>query len=62
MDNVTKILLGVFKWLENTSQLCKYFVENYNEAGDEGHFFEFDIQDPQKLRDLRKICPFCLKE
>ena len=28
-----------FKWVENTSQFSKAFIENYNEHSDMGYFF-----------------------
>ena len=35
--------LGSFKWVENTSQLSKDFVENSNKDTDEGYFHEVDL-------------------
>ena len=32
-----------FKWVENTYQFNRYFIQNYN---DEGHFLEVDVQYP----------------
>ena len=29
-----------FKWIEETSQVNKDFIKNYNEESDEGYFFE----------------------
>ena len=30
-----------FKWVENTSQFNKGFIENYNKGNDKGYFFKF---------------------
>ena len=47
-----KLPLGSFKWVENTSQLSKDFVENSNKDTDEGYFHEVDLQYPQNLLSL----------
>ena len=41
-----KLPLGAFKWVENTPQSSKDFIENYNEDSDEGYFLKlmFNIQ------------------
>ena len=41
-----KLRLGAFKWVENTPQSSKDFIENYNEDSDEGYFLKlmFNIQ------------------
>ena len=41
-----------FKWVENTSQFSKDFIENYNEHSDKGHFVEVDVQYPKGLHNL----------
>ena len=56
-----KLLVGGFKWVENTSQFIKDFIENYNEDSDEGYFPEVDVQYPEKLYDLRNYLPFLLE-
>ena len=40
-----------FRWVENKSQFNEDFIENYNKDIDEGYFFEFDFQYPEKLHD-----------
>ena len=35
--------LGDFKWVENTYQFNKDFIENSNEDSDEAYFHEVDI-------------------
>ena len=40
------------KWVENTSQFDKDFIENYNEHNGVGYFLEIDIQYPEKFFDL----------
>ena len=34
------------KWVKNTSQLNKDFIENYDEDSDEGYFVKYDVQYP----------------
>ena len=51
-----------FKWVENTSQFSKNFIENYNEDKDEGYFLEVDVQYPRKLHELHNNLPFFLKK
>ena len=41
--------VNCFKWVRNTSQFNKEFIQNYNEDSDEGYFIEIDIQYPKKL-------------
>ena len=33
-----------FKLIENTSQVSKHFIENYNDDSDKGYFLEVDVQ------------------
>ena len=40
---------GGFKWVENTSQFSKDFIENYNEDSDVGYFFEVQVQYSEEL-------------
>ena len=51
-----------FKWVENTSQFSKNFIENYNEDKDEGYFLEVDVQYPRKLHELHNNLPFFLEK
>ena len=47
-----KLPVAGFKWVKNTSQFSKDFIENYNEDSDERNFLEVDIQYPEKLHEL----------
>lgn len=38
-----KLIKGSFKWVENTYQFNKDFIENSNEDSDEAYFHEVDI-------------------
>ena len=55
------LLVDGFKWVENTTQFIKDFVENYHEDTDEGYFLEVDIQYPDKLYDLHDDLLFLSK-
>ena len=56
------LLLGTFKWVEETSQFSKDFIENYNEDKDIGYFLEVDLQYTEELHELIMIYHFYLKE
>ena len=56
-----KLLIGGFKWVENTSQFSKDFIDNFNEDNDEGYFLEVDIQYPEKLHSPNNGLPFLLE-
>ena len=56
------LLLGTFKWVEETSQFSKDFIENYNEDKDIGYFLEVELQYPEELHELIMIYHFYLKE
>ena len=60
IGNVTKV--WGFKWVENTSQFSKDFIENYNEDSDEGYFLEVVVQYTETLYGIHNDLPFCLKE
>ena len=47
-----------FKWIEETSQLNKNFIKNYNEENDEGYFLEVNVQYLEKLHELHDDLPF----
>ena len=47
-----KLPVDGLKWVENTSQFSKYFIENYNEDSDEEHFLEADVQYLELLHEL----------
>ena len=44
MEISQKLPVGSFKWIKNTSQFNKDFIENYNEITDEGYFLKVDVQ------------------
>ena len=46
-----------FKWVEDTSQFTKDFMENYNEDKDESYFLEVDVQYHEKLHNLHNDLP-----
>ena len=50
---MSQLLPVNFKWVENTSWIIKYFIENYNENGDEGNFLEVDVKYPGKLYNIQ---------
>ena len=56
-----KMPVDGFWWVENTSQLSKEFIGNYNEDSDEGCFLEIDVQYPKTLRNLHNDFPFLTK-
>ena len=57
-----KLPVWGFKWVENTSQFSKDFIENYNEDSDEGYFLEVVVQYTETLHGIHNDLPFCLKE
>ena len=58
MEISQKLPVGSFKWIKNTSQFNKDFIENYNEITDEGYFHKVDVQCSEKLHDLYIDLPF----
>ena len=56
-----RLLLGGFKWVEETSQFHEDFLKNSDDDSDEGYFTESDVQYPRKLQKLLNGLPFCLK-
>ena len=52
-----KLLPNPFKWLEDTFQFTKDFVENYNEDSGEGCFLEFNVPYPKNLHKLNNNLP-----
>ena len=53
-----KLPLNNFEWIKDTSQFNEDFIENYNEEGDEGYFFEVDIKYLEKLHEPHNDSPF----
>ena len=52
-----KLPVNNFEWIKDTSQFNKNFIKNYNEESNEGYFFEFVIQYPEKLHELHNDLP-----
>ena len=53
-----KLPVNNFEWIEDTSQLNKSFIKNYNEESDDGYFLEVDVQYLEKLHERRNDLPF----
>ena len=49
-----KLTVNNFKWVEETSQVNKYFMNNFNEKSKEGYFLEVDIPEPKNLHKDQK--------
>ena len=47
-----KLLLGSFKWVEETSQFMKDFIKSYNEDSDIEYFLKVDGQHLQEFQKL----------
>ena len=58
MDNVEKLPVNKFEWIEDTSQFNEDFIKNYNEESDEGYFLEVNVQYPENLHELHDDLPF----
>ena len=43
MWNISKVILGVFKWVEETYAFDEYFIKSYNEDSDIRYFIEVDV-------------------
>ena len=52
MGNSRKLPVSGFKWVEDTSQLSKDFIENFNEDSDEVYFLEVDVQSLENLHNF----------
>ena len=53
-----KLLGNNFKWIEDTSQFNEDFINSCIEESDEGYFLEADVQNTEKLHELRNDLPF----
>ena len=53
-----KLPVNNFEWIEDTSQLNKSFIKNYNEESNDGYFLEVDVQYLGKLHERRNDLPF----
>ena len=45
-------------WIKDTFQFNEDFIKIYNEASDEGHFLEVDVEYLEKLLELHNDLPF----
>ena len=52
LGNFAKLPVNAFEWVEDISEFDESFVKSYNEKGNEGYFFEVDIQHPENLHNL----------
>ena len=52
------LIVGSFKWVEDTSQCKKNFIENYNEDSDEGYFLEDNVQHAKRLNEIHNDLPY----
>ena len=53
-----KLLVNKFEWIKDTSQFNNYFIKNYNEGSDEGHFLKVNVQYLEKLHELHNDLSF----
>ena len=53
-----KLPVNKSEWTEETSKFSENIIKNYNEESEEGHFFEVDVQYPEKLHELHNDLPF----
>ena len=47
-----KLSVNRFKWVDNTSQLNKHFMQNDNGHSDEGYFLEVDVRYSPNLHNF----------
>ena len=47
-----------FKWVENTPQNNKYFIEDWNEDSNDGYFLKIDVQYSENVHNLHHYFPF----
>ena len=56
--NGQKLPVNNFEWIEDTSQMNKSFIKNYNEESDDGYFLEVDVRYLEKIHERRNNLPF----
>ena len=54
-----KLPVNDFKWVANTSQFNKDFIENYNKGSNEGYFLEVDLPSLTKKMKIEKVEKTC---
>ena len=47
-----KLHVSDFKWVKESSQFNRDFIQNYNEDSDEGYFLEVDATNPEILHGI----------
>ena len=57
IDNVSKSV-DDFKWVEETYEFNKDFIERYTSESDKRYFLEVDDQYPEKIHNLHNHLPF----
>ena len=57
-----KLLVGSLKWIGNTSQFSKDFIENYNKESDEGYFLKLMLNILKNYMTFTLVYLFSLKE
>ena len=53
-----KLPANSYDRVEDTFRFHKDFMKSYNEESYEGHFFEVDVQYPEKLHEVHNNLPF----
>ena len=53
-----KLPVNSFEWIEDNSQYNEDFIKNYNSESDEGYILKVEVQNPEKIHDLRNNLPF----
>ena len=53
-----KLLVNKFEWIKDTSQFNNYFIKNYNEDSDKGHFLKVNVKYLEKLHELHNDLSF----
>ena len=53
-----KLTVGVFEWVEETSQFNKDFTKSYNNDSNERYFLKVDVQYPKELHERDNDLPF----
>ena len=56
-----KLPVNGFKWVEDTSEINKEFIKNYDENSNKGYILEVDVKYQKKLHDLHSDLPFLSK-
>ena len=62
MGNISKVTLGVFKWVEETYAFDEYFIKSYNEDSDIRYFIEVDVQNSKNYITFKMIYHFYRKQ